>query len=381
MPEEESIESSSESIIHSHQTIVFEECKDRRPSRYGGARFSSFDSMSTTTTIASLPPLANCVHCGNCYSTLSTMQQLENPSDAISRTVYNLGSDKPDDEAYLFEQKMKQKLLLQRTNSVNTESEVESIVDQEMPTIDVYSINDPDPGNVTFSPTNFIDSTNLDGNNEMANVNNLPTIGLCRECRKQKKRFRRQYEALWYLFQSELFFLTNHLMVLKNVFMEPLKNIQVEGYAMFAEPEVLFGNLDELCLLTYAFCKKFLNLLIRFVQQKPEWTDVPGPEPASQAGPANGTVIHVGTILNKLYLKNNRSMSTTQAYHRYTLNYINALQYLETLRRQLEFSEFEKVNLNLILAGKKAEKNLVFNFNFIFIFSGAIAIHDAKSFS
>ena len=36
-------------------------------------------------------------------------------------------------------------------------------------------------------------------------------------------------------------------MALKNVFMEPLKKVQVEGYLMFAEPEVLFGNLDELC--------------------------------------------------------------------------------------------------------------------------------------
>lgn len=343
MPDDESIESSStanESIINSHQTIILDECKNRRPSRYGGARFSSFDSMSTTTTIASLPPVANCVHCGNCYSTLSTMQQLQQPTDVISKTVYNLGSGKPDDGN--LEQKIKPKFQFQRTDSVNTESEVESIVDQEMPPLDIYSI--PDPEQVTLSPTNIIiDAASLNVNNEMPNVNNLPTVGLCRECRKQKKRLRRQYEALWYLFQSELFFLTNHLMVLKNVFMEPLKNIQVEGYAMFAEPEVLFGNLDELCLLTYAFCKKFLNLLIRFAQQKPEWIDMPGPEPAS-TGPGNGSVMHVGTILNKLYLKNNRSMSTTQAYHRYTLNYINALQYLETLRRQMEFNEFEKVN-------------------------------------
>ena len=32
-----------------------------------------------------------------------------------------------------------------------------------------------------------------------------------------------------------------------------------------------------------------------------------------------------------------------QAFHRYALNYINALNYLETLRRHQEFSEFEKV--------------------------------------
>lgn len=44
--------------------------------------------------------------------------------------------------------------------------------------------------------------------------------------------------------------------------MEPLKKIQVEGFAMFAEPEVLFGNLDELCCVTYTFCKEFLNLIL-----------------------------------------------------------------------------------------------------------------------
>ncbi|KAJ9579427.1 hypothetical protein L9F63_024467, partial [Diploptera punctata] len=72
-------------------------------------------------------------------------------------------------------------------------------------------------------------------------------------------------EAVWDLFQSECAFLYDHLMVLKNVFMEPLKKIQVEGFAMFAEPELLFGNLDELCCVTYAFCKEFISLLLENV--------------------------------------------------------------------------------------------------------------------
>lgn len=54
-------------------------------------------------------------------------------------------------------------------------------------------------------------------------------------------------EAVWDLFQSETAFLLDHLMVMKHVYMEPLKKAQVEGFLMFAEPEVLFGNLDELC--------------------------------------------------------------------------------------------------------------------------------------
>ena len=34
----------------------------------------------------------------------------------------------------------------------------------------------------------------------------------------------------------------------------------------------------------------------------------------------------------------------SQAYHRYALNYINALNYLESLRRHQEFCDFEKVS-------------------------------------
>ena len=38
--------------------------------------------------------------------------------------------------------------------------------------------------------------------------------------------------------------------------MEPLKKVQVEGFLMYAEPEVLFGNLDELCSVSpISFCR------------------------------------------------------------------------------------------------------------------------------
>lgn len=134
---------------------------------------------------------------------------------------------------------------------------------------------------------------------------------------EQKRR-----EALWDLFQSECAFMYDHLMVLKNVFMEPLKKIQVEGFAMFAEPEVLFGNLDELCCVTYAFCKEFLSVILQQMNQYD---------------------INATEALVRLFQKSSKAASLTQAYHRYTLNYINALNYLETLRRQVEFNEFEKV--------------------------------------
>ncbi|KAL7634851.1 UNVERIFIED_CONTAM: hypothetical protein RMT77_015228 [Armadillidium vulgare] len=129
-------------------------------------------------------------------------------------------------------------------------------------------------------------------------------------------------EAVWDLFQSECAFLYDHLMVLKNVYMEPLKKIQVDGFAMFAEPELLFGNLDELCCVTYAFCKEFINLL--------EQHNAPGGN------------LDTTKVLVKLFQKGSKATMLCQAYHRYALNYINALNYLETLRRQMEFNEFEK---------------------------------------
>ncbi|XP_063218640.1 pleckstrin homology domain-containing family G member 7-like [Bacillus rossius redtenbacheri] len=129
-------------------------------------------------------------------------------------------------------------------------------------------------------------------------------------------------EAVWDLFQSECAFLYDHLMVLKNVFMEPLKKIQVEGFAMFAEPELLFGNLDELCCVTYEFCKEFIRLLIENVT-------------------INGELPTID-VLVKLFQKSSEGNSMSQAYHCYALNYINALNYLDTLRRHQEFCEFEK---------------------------------------
>ena len=40
------------------------------------------------------------------------------------------------------------------------------------------------------------------------------------------------------------------ILMLYQCFMEPLKKVQVEGHLMFAEPQDLFGNLDELCYVS-----------------------------------------------------------------------------------------------------------------------------------
>lgn len=68
--------------------------------------------------------------------------------------------------------------------------------------------------------------------------------------------------------------------------------------------------------------------------------------------------VSVTAIMQRLFdlnggkVASNRSLSLSQAYHRYALNYINALNYLESLRRHQEFCDFEKVSgfLSLKLA-------------------------------
>ncbi|RWS08916.1 uncharacterized protein B4U79_07347, partial [Dinothrombium tinctorium] len=175
-----------------------------------------------------------------------------------------------------------------------------------------------EPNMAAINPNESIDSTDLVINSPpvVSSVVSSTRSSFALTRSEQKRR-----EALWDLLQSECAFLYDHLMVLKNVFMEPLKKIQVEGFAMFAEPEVLFGNLDELCCVTYAFCKEFLNIILQQMN----------------LGELNAT-----EVLVKLFQKSSKATALTQAYHRYTLNYINALNYLETLRRQVEFNEFEK---------------------------------------
>ncbi|KAK6038603.1 hypothetical protein COOONC_23892 [Cooperia oncophora] len=68
-------------------------------------------------------------------------------------------------------------------------------------------------------------------------------------------------QAVWELFHSELNFLHHQLLVLRNVYKEPLKKCQVEGCLLTVEPDLLFGNLDQLCRISRGFCQTFLSLL------------------------------------------------------------------------------------------------------------------------
>ncbi|VDM96061.1 unnamed protein product, partial [Onchocerca ochengi] len=58
---------------------------------------------------------------------------------------------------------------------------------------------------------------------------------------------KKRLQAVWELFHSELKFLHKQLLVLRNVYKEPLKKCQVEGCLLTVEPDLLFGNLDQIC--------------------------------------------------------------------------------------------------------------------------------------
>ncbi|CAL1543578.1 unnamed protein product [Lymnaea stagnalis] len=132
---------------------------------------------------------------------------------------------------------------------------------------------------------------------------------------------RKRREAVWELFKSECVFLIDHLMVLKHCFMEPLKKVQVEGSLMFAEPQDLFGNLDELSYVSYTFCKDFIAALLKDMS-------------ITDFGRTN--------VLLKAFQRFSAHSRDGAVYHSYCLNYANALTYLEKLRANSEFAEFEK---------------------------------------
>ncbi|XP_053377181.1 uncharacterized protein LOC123530509 isoform X3 [Mercenaria mercenaria] len=132
---------------------------------------------------------------------------------------------------------------------------------------------------------------------------------------------RKRRESVWELFKSECVFLIDHLMVLKHCFLEPLKKCQVEGFLMYAEPSEIFSNLDELCYVSYTFCKDFIASLLK---------DMSATDFGSTA------------VLIKAFQRFSKHSKDGSVYHTYCLNYTNALSYLEKLRKNDDFCEYEK---------------------------------------
>ena len=75
--------------------------------------------------------------------------------------------------------------------------------------------------------------------------------------------------------------------------------------------------------MTHSFCKEFLQGLLTHLDHDGE--------------------LNVTELMRRLFEKGSKARMLSQAYHRYALNYINALNYLESLRRHNDFCDFEKV--------------------------------------
>ncbi|KAK6728848.1 hypothetical protein RB195_006112 [Necator americanus] len=147
--------------------------------------------------------------------------------------------------------------------------------------------------------------------------------GTIRELPQQKQKY---LQAVWELFHSELKFLHHQLLVLRNVYKEPLKKCQVEGCLLTVEPDLLFGNLDQLCRISRGFCQTFLSLL-----------------PSVNH---DGTDYDCTELVVKLFEKFSKGPSTISAYQAYCINYKATMEYLGSIRQKEErFTEFERICL------------------------------------
>uniref|UniRef100_A0A0K0EFV0 DH domain-containing protein n=1 Tax=Strongyloides stercoralis TaxID=6248 RepID=A0A0K0EFV0_STRER len=142
---------------------------------------------------------------------------------------------------------------------------------------------------------------------------------------------KKKFQAVWELFHSELVFLYKQLAVLKYVYKEPLKKCQVEGCLLSIEPELLFGNLDQIYKISHKFCQSFLSLL---------------PDVCKDIN-IDGKIFKeydIVTLIVQLFERFNKGPSTISAYQAYCINYKATIEYLTSIRQKDErFLEFEKV--------------------------------------
>jgi len=125
-------------------------------------------------------------------------------------------------------------------------------------------------------------------------------------------------EAVWELFHSEVIYLMSHLLVLKEVFLEPLKEIQQMGHLQHVDVNKIFCNVHDLCEVSTRFAK---NLLSVFQTEQP-----------TQFG-STASVVSAFTEFSRI---------VHPQYQRYCLNYSKALCYLDSLKKDEDFQEFIK---------------------------------------
>ncbi|KAI6182668.1 hypothetical protein M3Y97_00405500 [Aphelenchoides bicaudatus] len=136
---------------------------------------------------------------------------------------------------------------------------------------------------------------------------------------------RKRLQSVWELFHSELIFLQKQLLVLTEVYKEPLKRCQVEGCLLSVEPSLLFGNLEQLCRISRRFCQSFLTLSKDLTIE---------------------TRFDTTELIVQIFEKFSKGPSTISAYQAYCINYKATIEYLNSIRQKEErFLEFERVCL------------------------------------
>uniref|UniRef100_A0A1I8AZP4 DH domain-containing protein n=1 Tax=Meloidogyne hapla TaxID=6305 RepID=A0A1I8AZP4_MELHA len=139
------------------------------------------------------------------------------------------------------------------------------------------------------------------------------------------ERDKRRLKSVWELFHSELIFLTRQLLVLRNVYKEPLKRCQVEGCLLGVEPDLLFGNLEQLIRISRRFIRSFIFLLKDVKNDGPPF-------------------IKTTQMIVQLFKRFSKGPSTISAYQAYCINYRATIEYLGNIRQKEErFVDFERI--------------------------------------
>ncbi|XP_048659989.1 pleckstrin homology domain-containing family G member 7 isoform X2 [Marmota marmota marmota] len=130
----------------------------------------------------------------------------------------------------------------------------------------------------------------------------------------------KQQEAVWELFTSECTYFLDHLLVLKMIFLNTLKYLQIHEYLLDVDLWRLFANLEELTQTSLGFVNSLFSIIKVYVE-------------ASETSP----LMDFLSVLAKYFRG-----SLCQSHQTYCLNYSAAVFYLESLRQRDDFSIYLK---------------------------------------
>ncbi|XP_069908796.1 pleckstrin homology domain-containing family G member 7 isoform X2 [Oryctolagus cuniculus] len=131
---------------------------------------------------------------------------------------------------------------------------------------------------------------------------------------------RKQQEAVWELFTSECTYFLDHLLVLKMIFMNTLKYLQIHEYLLDVNLWRLFANLEELTQTSLGFVNGLFGVMKDYLD-------------AAETSPSVDFI----SVLTKYFRG-----SLCQSHQTYCLNYSAAIFYLESLRQRDDFGIYLK---------------------------------------